>query len=245
MAASLTGVLRAEHVSKSFGAVTAVSDVSFELRPGEALSLLGANGAGKTTLINLLLGFVRADSGKLAVAGHDPSTAPEQVRRHVAYVPENVALYPMLTGWENLALFDGLSGKQRVAEDYIAFLSEAGLDAVAARQRVSTYSKGMRQKVGLAIARAKEASILIMDEPLSGLDPQAANEFGARVLELRAAGCAVLMATHDIFRAKEVSDQVGIMKQGRLIETIQTRAVSAIDIERIYLEHMRSASWRA
>ena len=119
-------------------------------------------------------------------------------------------------------------------------LREAGLGEEQMHRPVSGYSKGMRQKVGLAIAFAKEAKALLLDEPMSGLDPKAASEFTARLGAFRDQGCAVLLATHDIFRAKECASRIGIMRAGRMVEVIEAATVDAAEIERIYLKHMHA-----
>jgi len=118
------------------------------------------------------------------------------------------------------------------------FLTRCGLQAEAADRRVSTYSKGMRQKVGVAIALAKQAKALLLDEPTSGLDPKASNEFSELLVQLQNEGAAILMATHDLFRAKETGTRIGIMREGNLMQEMTTAEVSHADVERIYLEHM-------
>jgi ABC-2 type transport system ATP-binding protein len=233
-------MLVASGLGHRFGENVALQALNLEVRSGEIVCLLGANGAGKTTTINLFLGFLTPTSGTVSVDGIDPSTRPLEARRKVAYLPEQVALYPSLTGLENLAFFQQLAeGRARETEELIIALGRVGLDAEAARQPVSTYSKGMRQKVGLAIALARDCGALLLDEPMSGLDPSAANEFTALLETLRDRGMAVLMATHDIFRAREVGSRVGIMKRGRLIADLATDALSPAELERVYLEHMR------
>jgi ABC-2 type transport system ATP-binding protein len=148
-------------------------------------------------------------------------------------------LYKNLTGLENLEYFSALAGRPDYTRaQLLDFLHQVGLERAAADRRVGTYSKGMRQKVGIAIALAKNAKVLLLDEPTSGLDPKAANEFSALLAQLSADGVAVLMATHDLFRAKESGSRVGIMRQGRLVRTLDTVEVGHADLERIYLEHM-------
>jgi ABC-2 type transport system ATP-binding protein len=201
--------------------------------------LLGANGAGKTTTIHLFLGFLAPSSGAAYVNGREVANNVKAVRADLAYVPEQVNLYPTLTGLENLAYFTRLAGREvKHAADLSEYFDRVGLDRRAAGIRVGTYSKGMRQKVGLAVALAKGARALLLDEPLSGLDPQAANEFCALVRQLADAGAAVLMVTHDLFRAQEVGDRVGIMKAGRMVEHLATAELSHAQLERIYLDHM-------
>jgi len=238
-------MLVCESVCKSFAGKVALDNLSLSIDAGEVVCLLGANGAGKTTTINLFLGFLPPDSGTVRVAGLDPVTDAAAARSRLAYIPESVALYPELSGIENLAFFDALIGRRRSHREYGELLGELGLDTAAAGRSVATYSKGMRQKVGLAIALVREASALLMDEPLSGLDPQAANEFGERVRTLRGAGSAVLMATHDIFRAKEVADRIGIMRSGRLLEMLDADSLDAHGVEAIYLRHMHDLAGEA
>lgn len=231
-------MLIAESARKTYGQVVALEGLSLQVDAGDSVCLLGANGAGKTTTMNLFLGFISPDSGRVEVAGISPSQEPALARQHLAYIPENVALYPNLTGLENLRFFDRLSGHERTDAECIEILDDAGLTEPQAQRSISGYSKGMRQKVGLAIAFAKGAKALLLDEPMSGLDPKAASEFTARVRRFKDAGCAVLIATHDIFRAKECASQIGIMRAGRLVELVDASLVDAREIERIYLKHM-------
>jgi ABC-2 type transport system ATP-binding protein len=148
-------------------------------------------------------------------------------------------LYKNLSGLENLEYFTALAGRtDYTREQFMKFFDEVGLPRDAAVKRIGTYSKGMRQKVGIAIALAKKAEALLLDEPTSGLDPKASNEFSALLKRMSASGVAVLMATHDLFRAKESGTRVGIMKHGNLIATLSTSEIGHADLERIYLEHM-------
>ncbi len=236
-------MLEAKRLSKSFGAVTALRLLDFAIDPGEVVCLLGPNGAGKTTTINLFLGFLEPTSGGAFVNGLNVQEAPVETKRHLAYIPEQVALYPLFSGFENLRHFSRLGGQPPVPkQDLYAFLAQAGLSREAADRRVGTYSKGMRQKVGVAIALAKQAKALLLDEPLSGLDPKAANEFANIISDLRNDGAAILMATHDILRAKEVATRIRIMKAGQTVEELNPASVREADIEQIYLEHMRDDS---
>lgn len=230
--------MKARGLRKVYGGVVALADLDLEVARGEVVCLLGANGAGKTTTINLFLGFHRPDAGSVHIDGIDVTAAPDEARRRAAYLPESVALYDRLTGLENLTFFDRLAGQQRGTAELSAFLGEAGLARGDHERRVSTYSKGMRQKVGIAIALAKGAKAILLDEPLSGLDPAAANNLGELILRLRASGCGVLMATHDIFRAKEIGDRIGIMMQGQLVNVLEAGSLDAREIEDVYLKHL-------
>ncbi|MBM4184590.1 MAG: ABC transporter ATP-binding protein [Gemmatimonadetes bacterium] len=233
-------MLEATGLTRRYGDLAAVDGLDLSVHPGEIYCLLGPNGAGKTTTINLFLGFVAPTSGSARVGGLDVATHPLETKHHLAYIPEQVMLYRNLTGVENLEYFATLAGKGALPRtDLLRILGEAGLPAVAAERRVGTYSKGMRQRVGIAIAIAKGAEALLLDEPTSGLDPKASNEFSALLDGMRQRGVAVLMATHDLFRAKENGTRVGIMRHGRLVVEMTTAELGHADLERVYLDHMR------
>jgi len=231
-------MLQAVGLRKEYGQLVALSGLDLRVEPGEVFCLLGANGAGKTTTIQLFLGFIQPNGGRALIDGKDVQTHPLETKRAIAYIPENVMLYPNLTGVENLGFFATLAGRDLSRDELVATLGRAGLPAQAAERRVGTYSKGMRQKVGVALAMAKQARALLLDEPTSGLDPKASNEFSALLEQVKADDVAVLMATHDIFRSKEVGTRVGIMKAGELVATFSTAELSHADLERVYLEHM-------
>ncbi len=232
-------LLEARGLSKDYGDTRALDSLDLAIAPGEVYCLLGPNGAGKTTTINLFLGFVAPSGGQALVSGMDVSSHDRETKQQLAYIPEQVMLYRNLSGLENLEYFAALGGRGSLGRDRLAdILVEAGLERDAVGRRVSEYSKGMRQKVGIAIAMAKEAAVLLLDEPTSGLDPKASNEFSALVERLRIRGVAVLMATHDLFRAKDTGTRVGIMRYGRLVTELSTDEIGHADLERIYLEHM-------
>ncbi len=234
-------LLEARGLGKRFGNTVALDDLNLAVPEGEVLCLLGANGAGKTTTINLFLGFLEADTGLALVHGIDVAKSPYEARKRIAYLPESVALYPKLTGIENLAFFDRLAGGHRSDAELGQLLDRVGLPGPAHHKPSAAYSKGMRQKVGIAIAMAREARTLLLDEPLSGLDPSAANSLGELIAELRDQGCAVLMATHDIFRAKEIGNRIGIMMRGRLVNLLDAASLDAKEIETIYLQHLHES----
>jgi ABC-2 type transport system ATP-binding protein len=233
-------VLEAVGLSKHFGSKRALDNVTLKVEPGEIYCLLGANGAGKTTLINVFLNFLDPTSGAARINGLDVTAHGIETKRHVAYIPEQVMLYPVLSGLENLRYFAALAtGQHAPREQLLELLSTVGLDGTAARRRVSTYSKGMRQKVGIAIALAKQARALLLDEPTSGLDPKAASEFSALLRTARGAGVAILTTTHDLFHAKQTGTRIGIMKEGHLVADLTNDALSHTDLEALYLQHMR------
>ncbi len=231
-------MLVAKKLTKSFGAVRALDRLDLYVSKGEIVCLLGANGAGKTTTINLFLGFLEPTEGSASVGGLDVSAHPEETKKMLAYIPEQVALYPQLSGIENLDYFTRLSGARKTAAELTAILHTAGLDQDAVSRAASSYSKGMRQKVGIAIALAKGSGAMLLDEPLSGLDPSAANSLCVSLNELKESGQAILMATHDVFRAKEIGTRIGIMKAGRLVDILDAGQLDAGEIERVYLAHM-------
>ncbi len=232
-------MLVATDLSKRYNDVTALDSLNLTVQPGEVFCLLGANGAGKTTTINLFLNFIDPTSGTAAINGLDVTKAPLETKKYVAYIPETVMLYRNLTGIENLEYFAALAGRpDYLRAELLNFFKRVGLPDDAPDRRVGTYSKGMRQKVGIAIALAKGAKALLLDEPTSGLDPKASNEFSDLLRQLSGAGVAVLMATHDLFRAKESGTRVGIMRHGKLVAVHGTGEFSHADLERIYLEHM-------
>jgi ABC-2 type transport system ATP-binding protein len=231
-------MLETIHLTKSYNGSKALEDLNLSIRPGEIFCLLGANGAGKTTTINLFLNFIPPTSGAARINDLDVNAHPLETKKYLAYIPEQVMLYRNLAGLENLEYFTSLAGERYRRERLLEFLKEAGLPAEAAERRVGTYSKGMRQKVGIAIAIAKKAKALLLDEPTSGLDPKAANEFSELLKKMSGSGAAILMATHDLFRAKETGTRVGIMRHGRLVAELRTEEIGHADLERIYLEHM-------
>lgn len=234
MAAEL--VFEANGLAKDYGGVPAVVDVSFTVGRGEILSLLGPNGAGKTTITNLFLGFTTATGGSAWVCGFEAGRQDIEVRRRLAYIPEQVSLYPYFTGLENLRYFVALASPERPSLPVLAgALAEAGLPEDAANRPVSTYSKGMRQKVGIALALAKQADALLLDEPTSGLDPGAAAEFSDLLRSLRDRGAGILMVTHDLFRAREVANRLGIIDRGRLVALLDARTTPPDELERRYL----------
>src|ERR1051326_2178536 len=206
-------MLEAIELSKSYGGGVALNALNPPLPQGEIFCLLGANGAGKTTTINLFLNFIPPSSGIAKINGLNVVEHPLETKKSLGYIPEQVMLYRNLTGIENLEYFTSLSGARYTRAQLLDFLAQAGLPAEAAEKRVSAYSKGMRQKVGIAVAIAKEAKALLLDEPTSGLDPKAANEFSELLKKMRDAGAAILVATHDLFRAKESGTRVGITEE--------------------------------
>ncbi len=232
-------MLEAIDLTKSYNGTPALKALNLKVNSGEIFCLLGQNGAGKTTTINLFLGFLAPTSGEAKIAAINVQQQPLETKKHLAYIPETVMLYPNLTGLENLEYFATLSGKTYSVAELSDLLLQAGLEKEAHTKRVSTYSKGMRQKVGIAIALAKDAKALLLDEPTSGLDPKASFEFSEHLKTLANKGVAVLMATHDLFRAKEIGSRLGIMKHGELVTVLNADDIAHADLEKLYLDFMR------
>lgn len=229
-------MLQANGLTKIYGEHKALDGLNLTVNRGEIFCLLGQNGAGKTTTINLFLGFTAASSGSALINNIEVGQNDTASKKHLAYIPEVVMLYGNLTGLENLDFFSMLAG-YRYSPDLLAgFLAQAGLQTEAHRKKVRTYSKGMRQKVGIAIALAKNADVVFMDEPTSGLDPKATAEFTSICKNLASQGKTIFMATHDIFNAVNVGTRIGIMKAGQLVHTLDTTSISASELQSLYLE---------
>jgi ABC-2 type transport system ATP-binding protein len=229
-------MLKAVNLTKQYGSHTALNRLNLEIHPGDIYCLLGSNGAGKSTTINLFLGFIPASSGSAFIDEVEVSVNNQATRDLVAYIPEIVNLYHTLTGMENLEFFSGLSGYKYAKEELGAFMETAGLQRTAFHKRVSGYSKGMRQKVGIAIALVKKAKALFLDEPTSGLDPHASNEFSQIITRLSEQGVSTLMATHDLLLAKNLGNRIGIMHQGALKKELLSNEVSHADLTKIYID---------
>ena len=235
-------ILKADDLSKRYeDGVLALDHLNLNVRAGEVYCLLGANGAGKTTTINLFLNFIPPTTGTCFINGIDVTRDPLEAKKHVAFVSENVMLYGNFTARQNLDFFAKLGGKSGLARnDYYRVMGRVSLQEKAFEQRVKTFSKGMRQKLGISIAIIKDAPAILLDEPTSGLDPKAAEEFQEILSELKNEGKAILMSTHDIFRAKDIGDRVGIMKEGRLVMERTREELRTEDLVKIYIDYMKS-----
>jgi len=235
-------ILKADDLSKRYeDGVLALDHLNLEVQAGEVYCLLGANGAGKTTTINLFLNFIPPTTGGCFINGIDVIRDPLEAKKYVAFVSENVMLYGNFTARQNLEFFAKLGGKSDLTKErYYQVMRRVSLQEKAFEQRVKTFSKGMRQKLGISIAIIKDAPAILLDEPTSGLDPKAAEEFLEILAELRKEGKAILMSTHDIFRAKEIGDRVGIMKEGRLVMERTREELQYEDLVKIYIDYMKS-----
>ena len=211
-------VIVAEGLTKRYGSADAVDNISFNIGKGEVFGLLGPNGAGKTTTILMLLGLTEISSGRISVLGFDPARQPLKVKRRVGYLPDSVGFYDHLTAEENLAYtakLMGLSLGERTARIANA-LQRVRLSDVA-HKRVATFSRGMRQRLGLAEIIVKKAEVAILDEPTSGLDPQATLEFLDLIRELKAEGITVLLSSHMLDQVQRICDRVALFQSGRIV----------------------------
>lgn len=207
--------VRLDSVTKSYGKLTAVRDVDLSLASGECIALVGHNGAGKSTLIKLMLGLIRSTVGSVSVLGADPAgSSAAHARRAIGYLPENIALHPSLTGAETLAFYARLK-RQPIAQN-AELLDLVGI-AAAANRRVGTYSKGMRQRLGLAQALLGAPKVLLLDEPTTGLDPALRKGFYEIVRSLRESGATVLLSSHALAELEGQVDRVVIMNRGRKV----------------------------
>lgn len=219
--------------------VLALDNLNLQVHAGEIYAMLGANGAGKTTSINLFLNLIEPTSGEAKINGIVSHKDPLEAKKHIAFVSENVMLYPNFTALQNLDYFVKLGGKAGYTkEDYKNVLLRVGLQEDAHNKRLKGFSKGMRQKCGIAIAILKDSPAILLDEPTSGLDPKAGIEFVKLLQELRDQGKAILMSTHDIFRAKEIADKIGIMKKGQLVTEKTRTDFENEDLEKLYMQFM-------
>ena len=211
-------MLAIEHLSKRFGTRTAVNDLSLEVRPGELYAFLGPNGAGKTTTLKCVAGLLWPSAGRVLVGGHDVHAQPVAAKRLLSYVPDQPYLYEKLTGREFLLFVGRLYGLSRkqctdTVEELLG-LFEAG---EWADELAENYSHGMRQKTVLSAALLHDPKLLVVDEPMVGLDPASARLVKSVLRQRVEAGCAILMSTHTLSVADEVADRVGIIHRGRLI----------------------------
>ena len=233
-------MLEAVHLTKQYeDKLLALDDLNFEVRPGEIFAMLGGNGAGKTTAINIFLNLIEPTSGEAKINGIASHVDPLNAKKSVAFVSENVMLYPEFTAIQNLDFFVRLGGKTNYSKkDYEDVLVRVGLQEDAHNKKLKGFSKGMRQKSGIAIAILKDSPAILLDEPTSGLDPKAGIEFMRLLDELRDDGKAILMSTHDIFRAKEIADTIGIMNNGKLVMKKSRNEIKNEDLEKLYVEYM-------
>ena len=218
MAEAYSSAVEIKRVVKHYGEIRAVDNIDLSIRSGEIFGILGPNGSGKSTTMKMILGLVQPDSGTLSVLGVDVEKDPVAVKRLVGYVPESPRLYEFLTGIEYLDFIGDVYGMQKEAkknrvEEYLKALELEGREG----DMISSYSEGMKQKVALISAFIHKPKLLILDEPLSGLDPRSARIIKDFLQELKAQGVTTLMSTHVLEIAQALCDRIGIMYQGKLL----------------------------
>ncbi|HEY0959266.1 MAG TPA: ATP-binding cassette domain-containing protein [Novosphingobium sp.] len=221
-------------VSLSYGTHRVLDGLTLQVDRGTIYALLGGNGAGKSTTLSVLLGFARPDAGAVRVAGLDPVAQADAARQRIAYLPENVALYEHLTAIENADYLLALSGEPKPRHAITGAFAAAGLQGRAWDQRLGGFSKGMRQKVAIAVALLREVPVLLLDEPTSGLDPRATGDFNALVASVRERGTAVLMVTHDLISAVDVADRIGFIDAGRIVDEVEAAGSERFDLRALH-----------
>jgi ABC-2 type transport system ATP-binding protein len=210
-------VIEASGLTKRYRARVAVDHIDLAIAEGEVFGLLGPNGAGKTTTILMMMGLTDVSEGTVRVLGLDPARQPLAVKRHIGYMPDSVGFYDTLTARENLAYTGRLAGlahahiDRRIEE----VLARVGLEAVVG-QKVRTFSRGMRQRLGLADALLRSPKIVILDEPTSGLDPQATQDFLELIRALKQEGITVILSSHMLEKVQAICDRVALFNAGRI-----------------------------
>ena len=222
--------IRLDRVSVAYGDRPVLQELCLSVSSGSIVALLGGNGAGKSTTLATLLGFVRPRSGNVSVCGLDPSTDAQAARRRIAYLPENVALYEHLTAMENAEYLLALSGEPHSGKGIQGAFEDTGLQASAWNAPLSGFSKGMRQKVAIAVAMLRRSEVVLLDEPTSGLDPQAVTDFNRLVARVRDRGAAVLMVTHDLLSAVDVADRIAFIEAGRVVADVPAEGEDRFNI---------------
>lgn len=211
-------VLSVTNAVKSFGATSALDDASLELREGEWLALLGPNGAGKTTIVRSIAGRVRLDSGKIMLLGAELNGAVDGVRGKLGIVPQEIALYPRLTAEENLRCFGELMGlRGRVLEERVEWALDFTALTDRAKHPVQTFSGGMKRRLNLVCAVLHRPSVLLLDEPTAGVDPQSRQRIWEMLESLRRDGASLLLTTHQLDEAQQVCDRIVVIDRGKVI----------------------------
>jgi ABC-2 type transport system ATP-binding protein len=227
-----TSALRTEGLTKHYGHVKALIDLDLDVRPGEVFGFLGPNGAGKTTTIRTVMDEIRATAGRASILGMDCHSQSVEIRRHIGYLPSDLALYPNLTGKDTLTYFANLRGG--VDWSFVGELAER-LDAQLDK-KVGDLSSGNRQKVGLIAAFMNRPQLLIMDEPSSGLDPLMQREFQILMREVVEQGASVFLSSHTLSEVQRVADRVGIIRHGRLIALETVASLRSKGMRKVELE---------
>ncbi|MDJ0911125.1 MAG: ABC transporter ATP-binding protein [Woeseiaceae bacterium] len=227
-------LLVADNLTVSRGGHQVLDSVSFTVDRGNVFALLGGNGAGKSTTLLTLLGLVTPTSGEARINGKRVLDNLEEIRGMTAYLPESANLYPHLTARENLSYFLALAGVARSASDIELALDKVALASEARDRRLAAYSKGMRQKVAIALAILRDTPLLLLDEPTSGLDPVAVDEFNALITAMSDEGTTVVMVTHDVYGVCHVARSVGLLRHGKLVTVFDAPEGAKFDPESLH-----------
>lgn len=211
-----------------------LSGISFSVESSEVYALLGGNGAGKSTTLLSFLGFLPPSGGRISVNSVDVGTDLKAAREAIAYLPESASLYEHLNAYENLRYFLQLAEVPRDRTAIEAALDRVSLNPESRGRKLRDYSKGMRQKVAIALAILRDTEILLLDEPTSGLDPSAIDEFHDLVRDLAESGKTILMVTHDVYGACQVADRIGLLRGGKLVGEFSAPEGGRIETETVH-----------
>ena len=234
--------LQASHLNLYRSGKPVLNDINFTVNAGETYALLGGNGAGKSTTLLSFLGFLKPHSGQVLVNQQDVQANLPRARQVMTYLPESASLYEHFNAYENLNYFLALTQTSVTQDQLDTVLDQVALKQTARSQRLRHYSKGMRQKVAIALAILRDTDILLLDEPTSGLDPQAIDEFNQWVRHLGEQSKTILMVTHDIYGACQVADKIGLLHQGRLVQEFVPKNQQPIDTAIIHQAFIDAAS---
>lgn len=219
-------IIRLSGLTKKYGKFTAVHDLNLSIDKGEVFGFLGPNGAGKSTTILMILGLTEPTSGQVSVGGIDATTHPIEVKRKVGYLPEDVGFYDQLTGVENLCYTAMLNGipKAEAKEKAVRLMERVGLTEQI-KKKTGNYSKGMRQRLGLADVLIKDPEVIILDEPTSGIDPSGVQDFIELIRHLSEKdGLTVLFSSHNLDQVQQICDRAGLFKEGRLLTVVDLKS---------------------
>lgn len=234
-------MLEAVDLCKRFDEGTLALDaLNLKVEGGQIYGLLGATGSGKTTAVRLFLDFIRPTSGRALICGVDANERPREAKCHLSYLGANAMFYDKLSAVENLRFFADL-GKRRGTEDEDLAMALRGvrLPESVFRQPVQGFTRGMRQKLGLAIAVVRDAPVVLLDEPIGGLDPQTTADLMEVLTELRARGKAILLTTESLFQVRQLADGLTVLKEGRQVLTLDREELATRNLEDLYLDYMR------
>jgi ABC-2 type transport system ATP-binding protein len=230
MSQSIESAITIKNLSFAYGDTQILRDIDLDIPVGSVFALLGGNGAGKSTLIKLILGLIKPQSGSIHLMGADALQDPQLTRLSVAYVPETVMVYPELTGKENIRYFLQLTGSKPSVSEIEQAMQKVGLASSAWDSRAASYSKGMRQKLIIAVALLRHVPVVLLDEPASGLDPKATDELNALIADLKKNNITVLMVSHDLASVAQIADYYAFIRDTRIQSTGQFDAQARQDL---------------